>query len=121
MRVIAIVLEAALLLGIVIVVARWRAQTLRAARDARTLTEQIRRDHRLLAGSASPPPGGRHAVTLLGPQDALDLLLVTRYVLDRVATYSALGCAAARARTIGETAAADLGIASHLRRQEGSR
>ncbi len=112
-----VVLEVAGLLATIVLTARWRAQALRAAAEARRTEAQVRR---LADLGPAPDPGalpapGRRAVTALGAQDALDLLLVTRYVLDRAEAGSALACAARRVRTVGETAALDLRLHPDLR------
>src|SRR6266536_951929 len=45
--------------------------------------------------------------------DATDILLITRYTLDRAEPGSALGEAARRVRAIGERAADNLGVTPH--------
>ncbi len=112
-----VVLEAAGLLVAIRLTARWRAQALRAAREARRTEAQARRlaDLGPAPGTRTLPAPGRRAVTALDAQDALDLLLLTRYVLDRADAGSALARAARRVRTVGETAALDLRLHPDLR------
>jgi len=119
-----VALEALAFLGAVWLVARWRARALQAAMQNQTLLE---REQELLAKLAAtiatPPPrtvaplhpGDRvRATVALSALDATDILLVTRYTLDRAEPGSALGEAAGRVRAIGERAADNLGIAPHL-------
>lgn len=127
-----IVLELAALLTACWLLACWRTRALRHQLVAHELRERLKRQAaeatRALAGSiAMPPPPpaapmrpitARRAHTALAPQDAADLLLVTEYVRRRAEQGSALGEAARRARVVGETAAIELGIGSHLLRRD---
>jgi hypothetical protein len=111
------------LLGACWLVARWRGRVLRAEQALRALRachldlrRQVDRQPTQPAPPIPPAPvlprpaaAGR-SVTALSAQDTADLLLVTRYVMNRAEQGSALAEAARRARLIGETAAADLGI-----------
>jgi len=119
--------EILLFLGACWLGARWRARAVQAALQNQTLLE---REQKLLAKLAAtiatPPPrtvaplhpGDRVRTTValnaLSALDATDILLVTRYTLDRASEGSALHEAARRVRAIGERAADNLGIAPHL-------
>jgi len=124
-----IVLEAAGLLLVCWLVARWRGRKLRRRLFALrvSLDRQAVEAARARAATIATPtsrhaaplrPGDRVRTTValnaLSALDATDILLVTRYTLDRAEPGSALGEAAGRVRAIGERAADNLGIAPHL-------
>jgi len=88
-----IAVEVLALLGAVWQVAYWRARALRASHLYLLLAEKERE--------------------LRAKLDATDILLITRYTLDRAEPGSALGEAARRVRAIGERAADNLGVTPH--------
>jgi hypothetical protein len=124
-----IVLEAAGLLLACWLMARWRGRKLRnLLADVRSrLDRQIAATVRARAATITTPPPSSPAplhpddrvrttvaLNTLSALDATDILLVTRYTLDRAEPGSALHEAAGRARAIGERAADNLGIAPQL-------
>jgi len=124
-----IVLEATGLLLVCWLVARRRVRKLRnLLADVRgRLDRQTAATARARAATiTTPPPSSpaplhpddRVATTValnaLSALDATDILLVTRYTMDRASPGSALHEAARRVRAIGERAADNLGIAPQL-------
>ncbi len=119
-----IAVEVLALLGAVWQVAYWRARALRASHLYLLLAEKERELRVKLDATTDVPPA--RASTPLRPGDrvcttvalsalaATDILLITRYTLDRAEPGSALGEAARRVRAIGERAADNLGVAPHL-------